>query len=490
MSVRTDRFRPACHALVLAAVFLATLISTITVAPSASARSPLDPGAVDRYVSDYLDRHGLPGAAVAVVRDGETVHTAGYGATRGDAITDRTVLAVGSVSKVIAAFAVLRLVDAGELDLDDPVVEHLTDFRMADSRAEAITVRQLISHTSGIPDPTIVPPATTVAEAAARVRDWELVSDPGTGYRYSNPNYWLTARLIEVVSGRSYDAYMKDQVFGPLGMTASAAVITTTTTHPGMHRGNVTAYGGSVPAQEMVEVSAGSGDVVTTAQDMARWLAMQQREGLGEDGSRVLSAELIKESHTVQPGGKRSTLGWNVSGPSVDPARVGKSGALSGVNAQVDLVPSSGYGVAVLLPSFTTTREHAYEISSGIIDLTEGRSPQPGAPVPTLIDFGLGLITVVIIGLTVLGVRRSGRWAVRRGSWAGWRYGLRLLPQLIMPAIGVLLFLVVPNLQNNSATARDAFFLWPALAILVVVAALAGLLLTGLRIGHRRQSRP
>jgi CubicO group peptidase (beta-lactamase class C family) len=469
----------------LVALFVTTLISAIMITPTAAARTPLDRPAIDRYVADYLDRHGLPGASIVVVKDGRTIHSGGFGGRGADRISADTPMAIASVSKSFTAFAVLQLVGAGDLGLDDRVAEALPEFRVADPRAEQITVRQLLSHTSGLPNPVIVGPAGTLEQGVARISGWRLAADPGTRHAYSNANYWVAARLVEVVSGRSFPDYLRQRIFAPLGMASTHSVITTAEPDPGLQGGHVTAYGTAIGTREMVAMSGGAGGVITTARDMGRWLAMQNRQGVTADGRRLLSADLLRLSHRPQPGAGRGGLGWQLSGPGVSPARIGHSGNLGGYNAQADLVPSSGYGVAVLLNSFTTTREHAYEISSGIIDITEDRSVEIGTPVPTIIDLALGVATLAAAGLTVLGIRRAGPWVERRKDWPGWRFGLRLLPQLIMPSTAVLIFAVVPTLQNNSATAYDAFALWPAAIILVIVAAVAGAALTAARVGHR-----
>ncbi|MGO1973861.1 MAG: hypothetical protein ACTH2Q_12980 [Propionibacteriaceae bacterium] len=166
-----------------------------------------------------------------------------------------------------------------------------------------------------------------------------------------------------------------------------------------------------------------------------------------------------------------------------------KSGVLSTFNAQQDLVPQSGYGVAVLLNSFTPTREHAYEISDGIIALTEGDEPEVGPPAPTIIDLGLAVLTGLTLALGVLGVRRVGRWVRRRAHWPPWRFVLRLLPQLIMPTIAFLLFVVGSSAQGNSLTPADVFRLYPALMVLVLGLALVGLTLTILRLSRHLRSR-
>ncbi len=463
---------------------LLTVSALLAVAAPAQAREDFSPERVDAFVTAYLDRHGLPGAAVAVVKDGETVYEAGYGEdSEGRPITQHTRLRVGSVSKSFTAFAVLRLVDQGRVDLDAPVARYLPD-----TAPEGVTVRQLLSHTSGLPNPTIVGPARTLEEAVAGIGDLPPAADPGTSYRYSNLNYWVAALLVERVADQDFTDHLAEEVFTPLGMDDTVATTTTRDPVDGLAPGHVTAYGGAFPAPTPEAMNSGAGGVVSTSHDMAAWLAMQQREGVGPDGRHLLSTALVEESHTAQPAAERAGLGWRHSGPQVTPARISHSGIVSGFNSQQDLVPGSGYGVVVLLNSFTPSRENAYELSSGIIDLTEGRTPDPGTATATVIDLVLGAATAAVVVLGVLGLRRSPRWAARRAAWPAWGFALRLLPQCLAPALAVFLFLVAPALQDNSYVPVDVFWLFPALAVLVGALGVVGAALTVARAAARIRS--
>lgn len=450
--------------------------------PSAAPGSEgLDREAVDTYVEDYLDRHGLAGAEVAVVKDGEVVHTAGYGEHDHAQTTTDTPMPTGSSGKQMTAFAVLQLVEDGRIDLDDPVVEHLPEFDMADDRVSDITVRQLLSHTSGMPSPIIVAPAEDLTAGVARLHDWQLQADPGDRHLYSNMNYHVAGRLVEVVSGTPFNTYLEQNLFDPLGMDDTSSVNTTRDDHAALEHGHVTAYGTTLPVREMDQLIAGAGGVVSTAEDMARWMAMITNGGQAPGGKRVLSADLLEEAQSPQPGADGYGLGWSTSGPDVDPPRVGHSGATSRYSTQVDVVPGSGYGVVVMLNSFTAVYEHNYAIGSGIVEITDGGSPSPGWPVLTLVDVGLGLLTLLVLALMVRGVRRADRWAVRRESWPAWRYALRQLPQVIGPTLVAFLVLVVPALQDNPSTPVDIIAMWPAAMVLLLALGLSGVVLIATR---------
>ncbi|HLR96820.1 MAG TPA: serine hydrolase domain-containing protein [Jiangellaceae bacterium] len=462
------------------------LVTGLLGVATATDSEPLDTRAVDSFVADYLDRHGLPGASVAVVQDAQVVHTAGYGDDSGEeSVTPRTPMDLGSISKSITAVAVLQLVDSGDVALDDPVVEHLPAFEVDDPRASEITVRHLLSHTSGLPNPMIVPPADDLTDAAQRLHDWQLDADPGERYAYGNANYWTAARLVEVVSGTDFAEYLDRNVFTPLGMEDTRALHHTSVPDPGLQHGHVMAYGLALPLPEVKQFVAGAGGVISTAEDMARWLTMLTGGGTTPGGETLLPPDLLEEAQSPQPGSDGYGLGWTISGSDVEPARVGHSGTSASASAQLDVVPSSGYGVVVMLNSRTPTFEHNYEISAGIIEVTEGGSPAAGTPVAMLVDAVLGLLTLVAVARTFLGVRRAGRWAMRRAGWPGWRYALRLLPQLVFPALAMGALLVVPSLQGNSSTPLDVFGRWPAAIVLLLVLGVSGVVLIVARLLSR-----
>jgi CubicO group peptidase (beta-lactamase class C family) len=454
---------------------------------SVQAAEALDTEDVDEFVTNYLDRNGLPGAAIVVVKDGKVVYEKGYGHdSEGNTLTEKSLLRIGSVSKSFTAFAVLQLVDEGKIQLDDPVVKHLPEVTLDDPRWDEVTIRQLLSHTSGVPNPVIVGPANTIKAGVDRLHNWKLQSNPGEEYAYSNPNYWILAFLVEKVSGIEFPDYLKQKVFSPLGMNDSLTVVNSGDPVQGLPKGYVTAYGTAIPWTELEAMDAGAGGVVSTASDMGKWLAMHTNEGKNELGEQLLSKELLEESYSPQPGSEKNGLGWALSSPNVKPARISHSGALSTYQTQQDIVPSSGYAVAVLLNSFTPTFEHAYEISSEIIQLTEGNKPEMKAPVPTIIDLSLGLITLIYLVLGIRGIIRSKKWSDKRKQHPAWRFYLRLIPQLV-PVVGIgwLLF-IVPTLQNNSSTTLDAFGMFPAAMILLAIIFLIGLILTIMRVYYRK----
>ncbi|MFX3636382.1 MAG: serine hydrolase domain-containing protein [Candidatus Pristimantibacillus sp.] len=453
---------------------------------STHAAPVLDKDAVDDYVERYLGRNGLPGASIVIVKDGEIIHAQGYGHdSKGNPLTENSLLRIGSVSKPFTAFAVLQLIDEGAVKLDDPIIQYLPDMTMDDDRFGEVTIRHLLNHTSGSFTPTIVPKADTLKEGVKRLHSWKLQSNPGERHSYSNANYWILAQLVENVSGMKFAAYLDAKVFSPLGMDDSLSPVNSGDAVHGLPRGYITAYGTAIPVSELEQMFTGSGGIVTTAADMGKWLSMHTNDGVSVSGERLLSSSLLDESYSPQPGSEHYGLGWSFSSSKVTPQRIQHSGALSSYQAQQSIIPSSGYAVAVILNSFTTTFEHAYEMSSGIIQLTEGQTPVMKASVPTIIDFSLGFLTLLYISLGIRGGLRSKKWSDQRQHHSALRYYLRLIPQLFpIAGIGWLMF-IVPELQDNSSTTLDVFRLWPALASLLAIIFLCAVFMTGTRIYYR-----
>ena len=222
--------RPLRLVVIAAAVAVVAANVLIRTPATPVAGGPSTDAAIDAWFDMERRDAGVPGAAVVVVRDG-VVHAAGFGTAdaSGRPVDARTPFLLGSVSKGITALAVAQLAERGAIDLDSPVRRYLPEFALADADVSGvITVRQLLDQTSGIPTAAgIAPlwePATTLD---ARVRDLATVapvSAPGAAYHYSNANYVVLGRLVELVSGgESFEAYLQSNVFEPLAMDHASA---------------------------------------------------------------------------------------------------------------------------------------------------------------------------------------------------------------------------------------------------------------------------
>ncbi|WUU82881.1 beta-lactamase family protein [Streptomyces cellulosae] len=454
-------------------------VPAVSAAAPRSAGAVLDAGSVDRFVEEYMEQTGLPGAVVAVTDGRRVVRTAGYGHTAsGPDMTERTPVPVASLSKAMTALAVMQLVEAGEVELDRPVVRYLPEFVMADGRYRRITVRQLLTQTSGMddsayPDLTRAQPHT-LEEAVAAMRGAPLATDPGSRYRYHNPNYFVAARLVEVVSGRPFAKYLSAEVFRPLGM-ADTVSVDTTSEMPDGARGYVRAYGTVFVRSHPRWFTAGGHGVVTTADDLARWLIAQNNGGVSAEGRRVATARSVTLTHTppAVPADTEYAMGWlrhrDGSGTEV----IQHNGQLLTHNATATLLPGSGVGIAVVTNTGMLAGDDAAQITSGLVDLARGVEPEVERPFSMTADWVLAALTVAAVGLGVRGALRAGAWARRRAGRAWWRTGVRLLPLALPVLVFTQLGSLVGLLMFRSGTLAQTTYAWPALVVLVGGAALA-----------------
>ncbi|MEU4743297.1 serine hydrolase domain-containing protein [Actinosynnema sp. NPDC023658] len=422
--------------------------------------------AIDDYLREVLHDTGLPGLSVVVTHDDRVVHAAGYGeSSDGTPVTADTPMRIASVSKSFTAMAVMTLVEDGRIALDRPVADQLPGFTMADPRAGAVTVRHLLNQTSGFSDTTIdvtaLESATSLAEYTSGLAPGTLAADPGTHYEYCNVNYDLAARLVEVASGRSFDEYLRERVFRPLGMTRSAASARVVQPADGYN----SVFGAWISRPELPGFldSSGGGGVITTAADMGRWLISQNG-----DGVQLVSPEGLRTMHTSSTVDEYA-MGWIPEGGTLL-----HSGNLFTYTAVQGIVPGTGYGFAVLANS-ASLQDDTYDVLNGLIALSEGRQPESLGGTRQLLELGLGLVTVAAVALGVLGVRRSARWARRRAGASPWRVGVRFVP-LLLPAVA---FTAYPDLisvltNGRTVTWEQLTYFAAPLTIAALVVALAG----------------
>ena len=185
--------------------------------------------AVDDFVNAWRERHKIPAISVALVRDGQLVKAAGYGLANVELdvpARPETIYQSGSVGKQFTAMAVMLLVEEGKIGLDDPLTKYFTG---APGRWKDITVRHLLTHTSGIKDwegGKDLDYRKDYTEAQLAQIAMKLPPDfsPGTQWSYSNTGYALLGIIVGKASGRFYGDFLKERVFAPLGMDATRII--------------------------------------------------------------------------------------------------------------------------------------------------------------------------------------------------------------------------------------------------------------------------
>lgn len=311
---------------------------------------------LDSIAGGPVARKLTTGLVAAVVKGTDTLLFKGYG--RADVEWDvpmptDAVFEIGSIGKQFTAAAVLKLRDAGKLSLDDDITAWLPDF---DTRGYSLPLRRLLDHTSGIHGLTemqefrflAVNPFLPRDSAYALIKRYPFTFRPGTAQIYNNSAFWLLGMIIERASGASYEDYLEQQIFTPLGM-ANTRYCHSAEDVPRRAHGYVLAKGVVRRAATNVHTWPwAAGSVCSTAGDMLTWL-------LALHGGRVLSPASYREmttpatlaDGTVLRYGMGLEIGRNVGGQMV----IGHGGTIDGFRAEASWYPEAHLAIVVLANS-------------------------------------------------------------------------------------------------------------------------------------------
>ncbi len=215
------------HSRVGAPVLRRALLVPVILAAGATTAAAQRIPAIDSIAESMVDPLRGPGASVLVLRGDSVIHRAGYGEANVElavANEPRTVFRLGSITKQFTSMAVMILQSRGKLSVDDPLSKYLPDY----PNAGRITIRQLLTHTSGVHNYTAIPAwrkkwgdPMTLQELIDFFKNEPLDFEPGTKWSYSNSGYVLLGAVIEKASGQSYDDFLRENIFTPLGMEHS-----------------------------------------------------------------------------------------------------------------------------------------------------------------------------------------------------------------------------------------------------------------------------
>jgi CubicO group peptidase (beta-lactamase class C family) len=291
-------------------VLLACALAGVGAAPRVHPSVTVDPrqlaSLVDSVITAEMAREKLPGAGFIFVQNGQVVLSRGYGVAdvaRHRAVSpDTPIWRVGSISKAFTATAVMRLVDQGKVDLDAPVTRYVKRVTIPATYPEPVTVRHLLTHTAGFDE---IRPGTQAASAdsvlpLARFLEGKLVRirPPGKTTAYSTYGITLAGELVEEVSGMSFEAFLKQNIFDPIGMTRSSINV------PASMSADV-AVGYEVEADTLVPQpwewyhTTPASSVNATLADMGRFLIAHLGRGAA-GGGRILSEKAAIEMQRQQ----------------------------------------------------------------------------------------------------------------------------------------------------------------------------------------------
>ena len=325
----------------------------------------------DAYVRRGLQTLRVPGAAVAVVKDGKLVFAQGYGVrTIGDSspVDAHTLFQIASNTKAFTTAALAMLVDEGKLACDDPVTKYLPALQLYDPYVtREFTLRDLVTHRSGLGlgagDLLWFHSSYGRAEIIHRIRAAKPVSSFRSRYAYDNVLYIAAGEIVPAVTGKSWDDFIKERILTPLGMTESGTSIaflsatSDVATPHAVEKGKL-----QVVPRDSIDNTGPAGGIVSNVSDMAKWLLCRLDSGRYA-GGRLFSerqARVMWAGQTILPIGdpppplaalrpsfSEYGLGWflrDYRGRKV----VAHTGGLAGMTSQVMLVPGERLGLVVL----------------------------------------------------------------------------------------------------------------------------------------------
>jgi len=348
---------------------------------------------LDSYIEDARRAWGIPGLAIAVVKDDSVIFARGYGERvvgSGEPVDEHTLFAIASTSKAFTAAALGLLVDEGKLRWDDPVRRHLPDFELADPYVTRhVTIRDLLTHRVGVArkDNLWIPGRFDRRELVRRVRFLDQVRGFREGYGYNNLMYVVAGEVAAAAAGMSWDSLVETRLFAPLGMartTSRDSVVATRENVSGSHIRS----GDRVIAVDRRNYDAlgPAGSIYSSAWEMAQWLRLHLNKGVYQ-GQRLLKESTIEEMHSPQvvipvTAGTRRLfptrnfsaygLGWRIEdyhGLKV----VQHTGSVNSIRTQVGMIPARGIGVVVLTNLGSSTLQTA--LMYRVFDLLLGLPP-------------------------------------------------------------------------------------------------------------------
>lgn len=320
---------------------------------------------LESWIEAQMDYRKIPGISLGIVLDQELIYTRGFGYSDLDKktpVTHKTIYRIASITKTFTVTAIMQLRDQGKLHLDDPIERYLPWFRIKNRFPDApeITIRHLLTHTSGLPREAAFPYWTdhkfpTREEIIKALPAQETIFPTETKIKYSNLGLALAGEIVSTVSGEAYGLYIQNHILDPLGMKDTSVYLTEedksklTTPYSrllpdGSHK--VMPFTDSKGIAPAANMSSNVGD-------LALYISLQFREG-SAGGNQILKGSTLREMHRVhwlQPdwsGGRG--LGFSVWRQD-EKTVIGHSGWVAGNRTQIVFIPEEKIGIIVLTNS-------------------------------------------------------------------------------------------------------------------------------------------
>lgn len=341
-------------ALTVCLMCVATALNAVPVIPTVDQYAGVKK-AVSETLRKEMKKNRVTGLSIALVDDQCVVWAEGFGyadaAAKSPATAD-TLYCIGSITKLLTATEVMRLVERGKADLDQPLTRYVPEFSIRGrfTDAKPITVRSLLAHHSGLPSDRLagmwVRHPVSLTELVSQLADESLATPPQTQYKYSNLDFSLLGRLIEKVEGRDYASVMREDLLVPIGMTHSCFRVT-----PETERMYSKGYRDGRETDRTPLRDAPAGGLLSSANDMGRFVSCMFAQG-----APVIEPKSLKEMWTTQfPGlpldfGKQIGLAWMLDGLSLPSGErpLWHNGGAIPFQAHLSILPERKLGVVIL----------------------------------------------------------------------------------------------------------------------------------------------
>ena len=314
---------------------------------------------IDPIIDQALEDYDIPGVAIGVVRDGEVIFAKGYGVRdieKKQPVTTETLFAIGSCTKAFTTLALQMLVEEEKIKWDDPVIEHLPEFRLSDENiTQKITIRDLVTHCSGLSrhDDVWYNANLSRKEIVHQMASLEFSHDYHEEFEYSNLMYAVAGELIEKVTGHTWEQVVQKNIFEPLEMHSSNCSVEDSKLQ--IDHAIPTAKEGKkikeIPFRNICRIGP-AGSINSNIVDMTKWLQFQLSDGKG-----LIQKSSLEGMHTTQfaKGEYFQTkndycgygLGWFI-GEYHDHQLVEHDGAIDGFVAKTSLLLDRNIGLIIL----------------------------------------------------------------------------------------------------------------------------------------------
>ncbi|MBQ9662687.1 MAG: serine hydrolase [Oscillospiraceae bacterium] len=337
-----------------------------------------------KYVEKLMKDYNVAGMSIAVVKDGKVITAEGFGlrdVESGLPMTENTVLPIGSTTKSFTALALSMLVDEGKLSWDEPVKTYIPWLKLSDPYlTEHVTTRDLLCHRTGIPRYDMQTAFGTMDDWQRQIQSFQYLQTNQsfrTKLQYSNQMVALAGHLIDVLTDSTYEQFIKERIFKPLGMSHSDFEVDSLRSYEDYSKGYVfTGEGYMEPPYLHLGAFNPAGGIVSNALDMAAYMLFQLGDGTW-NGQRLVSEENLKEMHTHQMIG--SPYFWEFEEVSCAEYGFGwmtdiyrgikmlsHGGNTNGFSSQLAIVPAQQFGIVAL--SNATSSFSVEALSNYLID--------------------------------------------------------------------------------------------------------------------------